>query len=183
MGDSARVLVVDDELNMCKIMEAALQARGYEVTICTESAKAMDRLQAKPYGCVLMDLQMKDIEGTELLPIIKHRFPDLPVVIVSAFIDQSNKSYYTSLGAFEVVAKPFSDNLLIDVVSRALGMTDTIPLTLSSLSLSEARDRVFRKLIITALRRANWNQVKAAQHLGISRHSLIRWLRRLKITY
>ena len=53
----------------------------------------------------------------------------------------------------------------------------------TSLSLAEAKDQVYRKLIITALRKANWNQIKAAQLLGVSRYCLIRWLRKLQISY
>lgn len=59
--------------------------------------------------------------------------------------------------------------------------TEAIPITLTNVSLAQARDRVYRKLIVTALRRANWNQTKAAELLGISRYSLIRWLRKLQI--
>jgi len=182
-ADPVRVLVVDDDLNMCRLTEMALTRSGYKVTICTDSTKAMDLLKDGPYGCVLLDIRMKGLEGTELLPLIKHHFPQLPVILVSAYCDRSNAGYYASLGAFDIVTKPYTDDLLLDVVSRAVGGKETIPVTLTSLSLNEARDQVFRKLIIAALQRSNWNQVKAAKLLGISRYSLRRWLQRFQITY
>lgn len=178
-----RILVVDDDINMCQLTEAALQRNGYEATVCTDSAKVMDLLKDGLYGCVLLDIRMKGLEGTELLPIIKRSFPALPVILVSAYCDRSNASYYTALGAFEIVTKPYPDDLLLDVISRAVGGKDMIPLMLTNLSLDEAREQVFRKLIVMALQRSHWNQVKAAQLLGISRYSLRRWLRRLQITY
>jgi len=178
-----RVLVVDDDINMCQLTEAALLRSGYEAAVCTDSAKVMDLLKDGPYGCVLLDIRMKGLEGTELLPIIKRSFPALPVILVSAYCDRSNASYYTSLGAFEVVTKPYPDDLLLDIISRAVGGRDTIPLVLASLSLDEAREQVFRKLIVMALQRSHWNQVKAAQLLGISRYSLRRWLSKLEIKF
>ena len=104
-------------------------------------------------------------------------------IVVTAFSDQSDASYYGSLGAFDLVTKPFAPERIVDVVNRAVGETETLPLVLDSLSLLEARDQVYRKLIVTALRRANWNQIKAAELLGVSRYCLIRWLRKLQINY
>ena len=183
VANPKRVLVVDDDPSVPQCTAHALGKHGYEVTACFDSTKVVDSLSRTPYGCVLLDLRIHGIEGTELLPIIKHRFPDLPVIIISAYVDPSNQNYCTSLGAFEVIQKPFNDDLLVDVVNRAMGATETIPIVLESLSFNEARDRVYRKLIITALRRANWNQVQAAKLLGVSRYCLIRWLHRLQITY
>lgn len=181
--DAIRVLIVDDDPNMCQLTDMALSNHGYQAAICTDSAQAMDLLKESPYSCVILDIRMKGMEGTELLPIIKRNYPTLPVILVSAYCDRTNASYYISLGAFEVLAKPYTDDLLLDVVSRAVGARDTIPVVLTSLRLEEARAQMFRKLIITALRRTDWNQVKAAKLLGISRQSLIRWLHKLEITY
>lgn len=178
-----QVLAVDDDPTECELLRDVLSKQQYDLISCTESRKAMEILDEGQYDCVLLDLHMHGMDGTELLPIIKHKFADLPVIIVSGFVDSSNHRYYTSLGAFEVLAKPFSRDQLLDALRRAVGSTETIPLMLDSLSLSEARDRVYRKLIVTALRRADWNQVRAAKLLGVSRHCLMRWLKKLQIHY
>ncbi len=143
----------------------------------------MGLLKKGPYACVLLDLRMSGLQGTELLPIIKHNFPTLPVIVVSAYSNRSDASYYNSLGAFDFLTKPVSRDLLVDTINRAVGAVEEIPLVLTSLSLTEVRDQVYCKLIVTALRKTNWNQVKAAQLLGVSRHFLIRWMHRLEITY
>lgn len=183
MAESKRILVVDDDLKICHVLEGLLTERGFKVTVCPDSSDAITRLKEAEYHCVLLDVRMKGLEGTELLPIIKRNFPDMPVVIVSAYVDRSDAGYYSSLGAFDLVAKPFNNDLLVDVVNRAVGATETIPFILTSFSLRGARDQVYRKLIVTALRKSNWNQVKAAELLGVSRYCLIRWLRKLQITY
>jgi len=183
MTEPVKVLAVDDDPSVCRLLEMALTKEGYQVTGCTESTRALELLKGDAYGCVLLDIRMKGVDGTELLPIIKHHFPTLPVIVVSAYCNGTEVPYYSSLGAFEVLTKPLSHDLLLDVVNRAIGRAETIPVVLTNLSLDEARDQVTRKVIVTALRRSNWNQVKASQLLGISRYSLIRWLRKLQITY
>ncbi len=182
-SEAQHVLVIDDDHDMCRNLEEILTEGGYRVSVCSESTRAMTLLNTTPYGCALLDIRMPGLEGTDLLPIIKHRHPHLPVIIVSAYVAGLDPGYYRSLGAFDLVAKPFNNERLLDVVNRAVGATETIPLMLTSMSLAQARDQVYRKLIVTALRRANWSQTKAAELLGISRYSLIRWLRRLQIRY
>ena len=182
MSEPVRVLVVDDDREMCRVIEDLLTKRGFRVTTCTDSTQVMELLGRETYGCVLLDIRMKQLQGTDLLPMIKHHHAALPVVVVSAYCTPSDISYYMSLGAFDAVQKPFTSERLVEVINRAVGAADAIPLTLTTLSLEEARDQVYRKLILTALQRTKWNQVKAAQLLGVSRHSLIRWSRKLQIT-
>jgi DNA-binding NtrC family response regulator len=132
---------------------------------------------------VLLDIRMPGFEGTDLLPLIKKIYPDLPVVLVSAYCDESNASYYRRLGAFAMVSKPFSTELLQDTVARALEQQEEIPVVFTTLSLREGRDQLYRKLIIAALRKTEWNQVKAAELLGVSRYCLIRWMKKLGVAY
>ena len=183
MAEPRRVLVIDDDPEACRMTELTLTQGGYQATVCSDSAQALEVLKNGPYACVLLDIRMKGLEGTELLPIIKKNFPELPVILVSGYVNPKDASYYSSLGAFELVAKPFTNEALLEVVGRAVGTQETIPLVLTSLTLADARDQVFRKLIVAALRRSDWNQIKAAKLLGISRYSLIRWLRKLNIRY
>jgi DNA-binding NtrC family response regulator len=70
---------------------------------------------------------------------------------------------------------------LLDTIDRAIARQERIPLTLTSLSLREGREQVYRKLILAALQRTKWNQVKAAELLGVSRYCLIRWMKKLGI--
>lgn len=178
-----QILVVDDDPQISRYLERLLSTHGYKSTACSDGALVINALNLAPYSCVLLDIQLKDLEGTELLPIIKHRFSNLPVILVSAYLDSSNTGYYSSLGAFDFISKPFSKDRLLDSVDRAVGSRTTIPMTLNTLSLNTARDQIYRKLIVTSLRQTGWNQVKASRLLGISRYSLRRWLERLHIAY
>lgn len=176
-----RALVIDDDRKLLQVYEELLTGRGFAITTCAESPQALSRLKAQAYDVVLLDIRMPGIEGSDLLPLIKRLRPELPVIIVSAYCDEANRGYYHALGAFEVVGKPFSHELLLDTIDRAIARQERIPLTLTSLSLREGREQVYRKLILAALQRTSWNQVKAAELLGVSRYCLIRWMKKLGV--
>jgi len=178
-----RVLVIDDDEKLLTVYEGLLSRRGFLVTTCPDSTQAMPLLKSSAYEVVLLDIRMPGLEGTDLLPLIKKACPELPVILVSAYCDEANAGYYHSLGAFALLTKPFSHEVLLDAVARALEQQEEIPLVLTNLSLREGRDQLYRKLILAALRRTDWNQVKAAELLGVSRYCLIRWLKKLGISY
>lgn len=178
-----RLLVIDDDEKLLGVYEGLLSRHGFAVTTCPESTQVLPLLKASAFEVALLDIRMPGIEGTDLLPLIKKMHPDLPVILVSAYCDDANAGYYQSLGAFSTIPKPFSHEILLDTVSRALNEQERIPLTLTTLSLREGRDHLYRKLIIAALRKTEWNQVKAAELLGVSRHCLIRWMKKLSIAY
>ncbi|MBI2870877.1 MAG: response regulator [Candidatus Omnitrophica bacterium] len=177
------VLIVDDDEGVADTVRQVLEHAGYASDHCQESPKAVSFLERKSYGCVLLDIRMPKMEGTEVIQLIKKKYPDLPVIIVSAFADGPDSTYYSSLGAFDVVAKPFSNEVLVRAVNRAAGDSDVTRLTLTGLNLDEARDQIYRKLIVKALNHCSWNQQKAAEVLGISRYALNRWLRKLEIKF
>lgn len=177
------VLVVDDDPKVLEVSRELLTRHGFAVTACSDSAQVIPLLNGDSFDAVLLDIQLPGIEGTDLLPLIKKRHPELPVILVSAYCDDANLSYYHGLGASDVVSKPFSHEVLLETITRALDHQQRIPLVLTSLSLREARDQVYRKLILSALRSTHWNQVKAAHLLGVSRYCLIRWIKKLGISF
>jgi len=183
LATGRRVLIVDDDEKILKISDELLTRHGYAVTICPDSTQVVPLLKASAFEVVLLDIRMPGFEGTDLLPLIKKIQPDLPVILVSAYCDKTNSGYYHMLGAFDIVGKPFSHELLVDTVGRAVNQQEHIPLVLTNLSLRAGRDQLYRKLILSALRKTDWNQLRAAELLGVSRYCLIRWMKKLGISY
>lgn len=177
-----RVLIIDNEAKFLDGCKELLSSHGFAVTTCADSAQAVPLLTADRFDVVLLDIRMPGMEGTDVLPLIKRLRPDMPVILVSAYCDEANAGYYRELGAFEAVVKPFSAEVLLETIGRAIHQEERIPLVLTSLSLEDGRNQVYRKLILTALTQTHWNQVKAAERVGVSRHSLIRWMKKLGIS-
>lgn len=177
-----RILIIDNEEKFLESCQEMLTGQGFSVATCVDSRQAVPMLKAGAYDVVLLDIRMPGLEGTDVLPLIKKLQPELPVILVSAYCDDSNAGYYRQLGAFEAVMKPFSSRVLLEAIARAVHQEERIPLVLTSLSLQDGRDHVYRKLILAALTQTGWNHVKAAEQLGVSRHSLIRWIKKLGIS-
>lgn len=177
-----RVLVIDDDEKILSYSRELLEQHGYQVEVCHSSAEVMSRVNSQPFDAVLLDIRMPGLEGTDVLPLIKRAKPELPVILVSAFYDESNLGYYHALGASDMIPKPYSHERLLNALARVVDHQEHIPLTLTNLSLTDGRDRLYRKLMLIALQKTGWNQVKAAELLGVSRYWLIRWMKRLKIS-
>jgi DNA-binding NtrC family response regulator len=182
MPSGRRALVIDDDEKILGICQDLLGRRGFAVTPCPDSTQVLPLLKSSAFDVALLDIRMPGLEGTDLLPLIKKGYPELPVILVSAYCDPASASYYHALGAFDIVQKPFSHELLLDTVARAVERQERIPLVITSFSLREGRDQLYRKLILAALRRTEWNQVKAAELLGVSRYCLIRWMKKLGLS-
>lgn len=175
------VLVIDDEPQCLATSEELLKLHGFAVTTCAVPTEVLPLLKANAYDVVLLDIRMPGLDGTDLLPLIKRLRPEVPVILVSAYCDAADANYYRALGAFGAISKPFSHELLVDTIARAIGQEEEIPVVLRGFSMRSARDQVYRKLILAALQRVRWNQVKAAELLGVSRYCLIRWVKKLGI--
>jgi putative nucleotidyltransferase with HDIG domain len=116
-----RILVVDDEEAIREIVCAILIAAGYS---CKQAASGMEALALLNSGDVfelmLSDLMMADLDGIGLLERTKERFPDMPVVMVTAVHDISVALAAIRNGAYDYLLKPFEREQLINAVGRAL---------------------------------------------------------------
>ncbi|MCB9521777.1 MAG: sigma-54-dependent Fis family transcriptional regulator [Myxococcales bacterium] len=116
-----RVLVVDDETNMRKVLRALLRRAGLEVHTAADGLEALDVLGAGPdFSMVLTDLRMPVLDGMGLLERVQKRWPDLPVVLLTAHGTVDTAVEAMKRGAFDFVTKPFDQDELLAVVRKAL---------------------------------------------------------------
>ena len=81
-----RILIVDDELSMRDFLKILFESEGYEVTVVPDAATALDlAVNNDPFDLVMTDIRMPGMNGLELLTELKQRFPDLPVVMLTAY--------------------------------------------------------------------------------------------------
>jgi putative nucleotidyltransferase with HDIG domain len=116
-----RILVVDDEEPIREIVSSMLQTAGYA---CKQAASGMEALAALTSGdefeLMLSDLMMADLDGIGLLARTKEKYPDMPVVMVTAVHDISVALAAIRNGAYDYLLKPFEREQLLNTVSRAL---------------------------------------------------------------
>lgn len=109
------ILVVDDEKVVRNVLYRALEDEGY-TCFCVESAReALDRLAKNPINVALIDIRMPDIDGIELLRIIRNDYPETGTLMVTADTDITSSVQAMKLGAYDYITKPFN---LEDVIIR-----------------------------------------------------------------
>src|SRR5580700_11877919 len=116
-----RILVVDDEEAIREIVCAILAAAGYSWKQASSGMEALALLNSgEVFELMLSDLMMADLDGIGLLERTKERFPDMPVVMVTAVHDISVALAAIRNGAYDYLLKPFEREQLINAVGRAL---------------------------------------------------------------
>jgi two-component system response regulator PilR (NtrC family) len=116
----ANLLVVDDELGMRQFLTHLLQREGHTVRVAENGQQAMTLLQQQPADLMLSDVRMPDMTGIELLRAARASFPQLEVIMMTAFANVDTAREAFLLGAYDFVQKPFDNDLLKETVARAL---------------------------------------------------------------
>lgn len=116
----ARILAVDDELEMCNFFKFFLEAKGHEVVVAQNGRQAKEALQ-RPFHLALLDLKLPDTDGLTLLREIKARHPKCEVLVMTGYAAVKSAVEAVQLGAFDYLEKPFADlDALEAVIDRAL---------------------------------------------------------------
>ena len=113
------ILIVDDELSMRQFLTHLLQRDGHSVRVAENGRHAMTRLREQPAEIVISDVKMPDMGGIELLRAARELLPDLEVIMMTAFANVDTAREAFLLGAFDFIQKPFDNDLLREMVSRA----------------------------------------------------------------
>ena len=122
-----RVFVVDDEPDVVELLQTILQAAGFEVEVATDGRSALARLLAKPADLLVLDLMMPDLDGFELLKLLRldQRAAAMPVLIISARTGQQDQIESLQLGANAYLCKPFSPRDLVRQIRALLELEPT----------------------------------------------------------
>jgi CheY-like chemotaxis protein len=114
----ACVLVVEDERNIRLLITTIMRQVGHEVMEAADGRDALSQLAEHMPDLVLTDLRMPRMTGIQLIEEVKKQFPDMPVMVVSAFSDQIEKALEN--GASYYLRKPFAKWQLVDAVDKVL---------------------------------------------------------------
>lgn len=114
------ILVVDDEIEIWKICQRALEHQGYMVQTAENGEEALKLLSCVVFDLALVDLHMPRIDGIELLRRIKHSHPQTEVVIITAETTIEAAIQTLQMGAFDYITKPFNLTEIFAAIRRAL---------------------------------------------------------------
>jgi DNA-binding NtrC family response regulator len=115
------VLLVDDEQQFIFSAETSLMSNGINnINSTTDSREVINILSKNDHSLVVMDMNMPHISGAELLPHIIEKFPDMPVIILTAVNDVENAVNCIKAGAFNYILKPVDDSRLVSTIKGAI---------------------------------------------------------------
>jgi DNA-binding NtrC family response regulator len=117
--EKPRVLVVDDDLSVCKACEKILVRDGCEVKIVLSGRSALGLLAEEPFDLVFTDLKMAQMGGMELLQSLRESFPDVVPVVITGYATIASVVETMKLGAFDYLPKPFTPDEMLAVARSA----------------------------------------------------------------
>ena len=118
-----KIMVIDDEKIVGNMTKMHLVKEGFEVETFLSAAPALERLKQEKFDVVVTDLKMKGIDGMEVLRTIKNQYPDIQVIMITAFAHLNTSIEAFRGQVFDFFPKPFKIKDFIASINRARGRT------------------------------------------------------------
>src|SRR5467141_1988343 len=118
--ENRRILIIDDERPILITLEALLERHDYQVDTAPTASQGLKLLKSKSPSLVLLDLQLPDADGLEMLDRIKTELPDIQVIILTAHDSLHNAIESIKRGAYHFISKPYAPEELLSLVEKAL---------------------------------------------------------------
>jgi len=118
--DKHNLLVVDDEAVIREGMRRILASQGYHVETSASGRTAIEKIQEQDFDVVITDLKMPGMDGIEVLKTIRILQPEVPVIIITGYSTVDTAVEAMKNGAFDYIAKPFTSDLIIEKVQKAI---------------------------------------------------------------
>jgi len=114
------ILVVDDNPDHRKALRIILESGGYSVVECESGKGALAAIEEKTFDLVVLDLSMPDVDGFDVLRVVRSKHPELKVMVVSGFLQGSMNQAAKLLGAVVTLDKDLATDSLLPVVDALL---------------------------------------------------------------
>lgn len=116
------ILVVDDEISMCELLDFMLEKEGYAVSTAGSGKEAIAMIGKQDFDLLLCDIRLGDMTGIDVLRAAKAKNPNTVVIMISAYASAETAVQAMNDGAYDYLPKPFDNNELRQAVARALEM-------------------------------------------------------------
>ncbi|MEG1004244.1 MAG: response regulator transcription factor [Romboutsia sp.] len=117
-----KILVVDDEISILKLLKITLEVGGYETVLAKDAVSALDIIIKDPPDIIVLDAMLPDIDGFNLIHKIK-KIKDIPIIMLTAKCSMNDKVLGLQLGADDYITKPFNSTellLRINVIDKRI---------------------------------------------------------------
>lgn len=116
----ARILVVEDEIDLNRIICRRLRDKGYEVISAENGVDALEKMESTRFDMILTDIMMPKMDGFELADSIRLTDSNIPIIFMTAKDDKASKILGYSIGVDDYIVKPFDMDILIMKIAAIL---------------------------------------------------------------
>lgn len=126
MIKDSKILIADDDENLCYLLKEELINEGYNVDIVYDGKDAIESLKRKTYDVLLLDLEMREVHGEKVLSFVKENQPSVQVIVLTAKSDMRTAIDCIKNGAYDFINKPYEFGQLCVIIERALEYKDLL---------------------------------------------------------
>ncbi|MCX7970402.1 MAG: response regulator transcription factor [Negativicutes bacterium] len=123
-----RILVADDDANICRIVRQYLEGSGFVVKCAADGQEALAAAMNEDWAMLILDYMMPKVDGLEVMIAVKEKKPQLPVIVLTARDEEGDRIEGLTLGADDYIGKPFSPRELVARVRTVLRRYSRQPL-------------------------------------------------------
>ncbi len=138
---TGRILVADDDRNICELLRLYLEKEGYEAIVANDGAEAVDKFNSESPDLVLLDIMMPKLDGWQVCREIRKK-SDCPIIMITAKSETFDKVLGLELGADDYVVKPFDTKEIVARIKAVLRRTG------KNASESDAKEVFYDKLVV-----------------------------------
>lgn len=114
------ILIIDDDIYISKLLDNFLKREGYKTRVAYAGHKALEMIKEKKPEVVLCDIRLPDINGVELLPMLRQIAPEIPVIMMTAYADIQTTVKAIKLGASDYVSKPVYPEEILAIIKKSV---------------------------------------------------------------
>jgi DNA-binding NtrC family response regulator len=119
------ILVIDDESVICDACRLVLAEKGHRVEHCLTGNDGLLAIEGGTYDLILLDVKLPDVDGMEILKSVRIKGPVPLVIVMTGYSTMSNALQAMKLGAADYLAKPFTDDELVEAVEKLFAYEDS----------------------------------------------------------
>ena len=122
-----KILVIDDDMDICHLLKRFLGKNGFEVTTAHNGASGLAALETVSPDLVMTDFRLGDMDGTEVLSRLKAKLPNVPILVITGYSDIRIAVNVMKLGAFDYITKPLFPQEILLTINKALDSASENP--------------------------------------------------------
>jgi len=120
MGEGPKILIVDDDESIRKVLAAVLEESGYMIDAAENGKEAIEKTDKNFYNLALVDIRLPDIEGSKLIAMMKETTPRMRKIIITGFPSLQNAVEALNKGADAYIIKPFDMDKVLQTIKEQL---------------------------------------------------------------